>query len=271
MDVCVLIPCFNNQEGLTRSLQSISYQATGLFVMVVDDGSTAPVTAALVKDSLPENYSFHLLSLPENRGITHALNAGLHWIQENLTVRYIARLDCGDVCHQDRFYQQVRFLYQHPLVGLLGSWCRFQSPENGLRFTYTTPTTHAAILDEMHARNVFIHPTVMFRASLVKKIGGYPTTYPFVEDYALFYQMLHHMQGAILNLLLVTCEINEGGISMGNRSGQLKGRYRVVADFGTSPWLKMKGLFKLSLLQVVPYNFVLWVKSRRHRSTETPD
>ncbi|GAB2533595.1 glycosyltransferase [Rufibacter soli] len=263
LDVCVLIPSYNNPEGLAKSLRSIAYLPGKLCVLVVDDGSALPVTKQLIRANLSASYPFHLLRLPQNAGITQALNAGLRWIQDNLTARYIARLDCGDVCHKDRFLQQVRFLDQHPAVGLLGTWCTFQSPDGEVNYSYTTPTAHDAIIREMHSRNVFIHPTVMFRSELVAVIGSYPSTFPHVEDYALFYQMLHRMQGAILNKFLVTCEINANGISMANRAAQLKGRYQVVSAFGNSPWLKRRGLLKLSLLQMVPYSLVLHLKSRR--------
>jgi glycosyltransferase involved in cell wall biosynthesis len=261
-DVCVLLPCYNNLEGLKTSLESISYHAGGLAIVVVDDGSPIPVEAAALSQTANIPFKVYVVRLEKNRGITEALNTGLQWILANLKVPYIARLDAGDTCKDKRFYQQVAFLNQNPHVGLLGSWCVFQNPFTGFQYTYYTPTQHKAILTEMHSRNVFIHPTVMFRTNLLEVVGLYPTDFPYVEDYALFFKMLHKTKGAILNDVLVTCEINTKGISITNRQNQLKGRQKVVVEFGSGAFRKFLGICKLYALRVIPYKIILQLKSK---------
>ncbi|GGK78126.1 glycosyltransferase [Rufibacter glacialis] len=261
-EVCVLIPCYNNHEGLKASLESISYYPGRLCVVVVDDGSTTPVLKGI--EGNQKDMITHVIRIEKNVGITAALNTGLQWIEDNLVVRYIARLDCADICHQDRFYDQVAFLDQNPEVGLLGTWCKFLDPQSGFSYLYTTPTQHEAILIEMHFRNVFIHPTVMFRAQLLKKTGFYPLNFHLVEDYALFFVMLHQTKGAVLDKVLVTCEINPKGLSISNRRTQLIGRDRVVNEFGIGTIYKWLAKAKLLILRGLPYQFVLFVKNKRN-------
>lgn len=107
LDVCVLIPCYNNLPGLIRTLQSICYHPGLLLVLVVDDGSEVPVATDILRNSNIKFPDIHVLNLEHNSGITLALNAGLKWIIDNLCVRYIARLDCADICHPEKFYIQV--------------------------------------------------------------------------------------------------------------------------------------------------------------------
>ena len=112
----------------------------------------------------------------------------------------------------------------------------------------------------MYFRNVFIHPTVIFRFDLVQKLGFYPTGYPHAEDYALFWELLNSAQTAILPSYLVVCELNREGISSSNRIKQLRSRQVIVRKFGHTFALKMLGIAKISILMKVPYSFVLSVK-----------
>lgn len=258
---CVLIPVYNNPEGLLRTLFSVDYDREKHLVVVVDDGSREPVTEAFLEAaSLPS--AFKLIRLPQNRGITEALNTGLRWIRQHTDARYVARLDCSDTCHPERFRRQVAFLDAHPEIGLLGTWCTFQSADGSYAYRYTTPVAHEAIIKEMHLRNVFIHPTVMFRTTLLEQVGLYPYEYPHAEDYALFWSMIKVMKSAILGQYLVACSIHAGGISMGNRQQQLKSRLRVVQRFGSDRGRQILSFIKMKLLLFVPHRLILWMKSK---------
>jgi glycosyltransferase involved in cell wall biosynthesis len=252
MDVCVLIPCYNNPEGLRTSLKSIRYDPSRCAIVVVDDGSREPVAF----DPSESQFAIHVLRHDTNRGITEALNTGLRWIVTHLNPKYIARLDCADTCSEERLILQARYLDGHSDVGLVSSWCTFRQPSSGLAYGYTTPTTHEEIIGAMHFRNVFIHPAVMFRTSLLGRTGLYPADYPHVEDYVLFWKMALESRTAILDQFLVTCEINPSGISISNRKAQLQGRYRVVSAFGRG-LPRLAGMMKMKLLMILPYRMIL--------------
>lgn len=248
----MLIPCYNNPEGLRASLKSIRYDPARCAAVVVDDGSREPVAL----DPSEFEFPVHLLRHDTNKGITGALNTGLRWIIAHLNPTYIARLDCADICAEDRFALQVAHLDAHPDVGLIGSWCIFRQPLSGLSYSYTTPTNHEEIMKAMHFRNIFIHPTVLFRSSLLNTTGLYPEDHPHVEDYALFWKMALQCRTTILDKYLVTCEINPSGISISNRKAQLQGRYRAVSLFGRG-LLRLTGMMKMKLLMMIPYGMVL--------------
>lgn len=256
-----MIPCFNDEPGLVQSLQSICYHADRFAVVVVDDGSAVPVDLGILKTSAPHITQLHLIRLPQNEGITAALNAGLRWIVENTSAPYIARLDCRDRCTAQRFYKQVRFLATHAQVGLLGTWCTFTEAGTGLSYTYTTPLQHHEITKAMHLRNVFIHPAVMFRTALLQQAGFYPYQYPHAEDYAFFWQLLQVAQGAVLGEALTDCAILRQGLSLRNRRVQLQSRKKVVRAFGNNGVLKKLGLLKLDILLITPKAVLLRLKA----------
>lgn len=256
-DVCVLIPYYQNLAGLKVAVKSIAYPTGNLVIVVVDDGSSEPLKASDLTHDLGPNLKLFVVRQSQNSGITQALNAGIQFIQTKLRVPFIARLDCGDTCTPDRFEKQMTFLKNNPEVKLLGSWCIFKDPASGFSYTYTTPTEHFDIQKELHYRNVFIHPTVMFRTSILKEIGFYPNEFPEVEDYAFFMRIAEKYKTAILPEFLVCCEINAKGLSISRRQKQLRGRAAVVKSFGKRPLLVKLGLGKLWFLQQIPYNFIL--------------
>jgi glycosyltransferase involved in cell wall biosynthesis len=260
LDFCLLIPCYNNFNGLIESLKSVCYPDDKYLVVVVDDGSDNIIKVKDVKAETGKDKLLVVLTNEQNRGITEALNKGLAWIEKNTAARYIARLDCGDICTPDRFIIQVQYMDAHPETGLLGSWCKFEEKGTSLKYSYTTPTDHKAIIKAMHFRNVFIHPTVMFRASLLKQIGYYPAGFDYAEDYAFFWKLILVCESFIIDKFLVICDFNRQGLSFKNRRKQLAARWKVVKTFSDSLSLKIVVFIKMKLLYILPKSLVLLLK-----------
>jgi glycosyltransferase involved in cell wall biosynthesis len=261
LDFITLIPCYNNIEGLKRSVRTISYFPDRCAILVVDDGSNVEVSP----EELAEQTSIpvFLIRFNENKGITEALNAGLGWVLNKYpAVKYIARLDCGDECAMHRFYKQVEFLNTHEHIAMVGSWCTFKNMTTSDSYQYKTPVDHSSIIRKMHFKNVFIHPTVMWRTAITKEIGFYPVSYPHAEDYGFFYKILCKYETAVISEYLVTCEITSNGISVKNRKEQLKSRKKVVSEFGSSKILTFFGATKLLMLRVIPSNLLLTIKHK---------
>jgi glycosyltransferase involved in cell wall biosynthesis len=260
-DICVLIPCYNDLPGLVKSINSIHYRARRFVILVVDDGSTEPITSDWLYQQSPLATNIQILRFAQNGGITNALNKGLEYIYVNCPSTFIARLDCGDICAPDRFYRQLAFLEKNPSIDLVGSWCYFRNPHTGTSYKFTTPTQHKAIRHSMYFRNVFIHPTVMWRATPLKEFR-YPGNYPHAEDYGLFYDIVLNKKAAIIDDFLVTCEINPLGISFRNRFDQLKSRLQVIRNYGTNKWWVAAGTIKLLVLMALPHQMVFNLKKR---------
>ena len=263
-DFVLLIPCFNNVDGLMKSLDSVQYNGT-YKILVVDDGSFEKV-----EKKMPASYytkhPLQVIGLTQNKGIALALNEGLRYIQQHYSAKYIARLDCGDICHPLRFEKQINFLNNNPTIALLGSWCIFKNYETGSAYNYTIPVAHQDILHEMHFRNAFIHPTVIFRYEILKENLFYPTKYKYAEDYAFFWSILNAYHGAIIDEFLVTCELKSTSISALGRKKQLKERKLIVQHYATHKSLKILGLMRLFLLSLLPASIILKLKKSHNKN-----
>lgn len=260
LDFFLLIPFYNNLTGLIRSIQSVRYNPVNYGILIVDDGSTVALQQADLADYIQPGLRVEIIRLTENQGITKALNTGLEWLQEKNNCQYVARLDCGDLCTASRFHTQIAFLRQHPDIDLVGSWCVFTNFATGLSYRYNTPTEHEKILKGMYFRNLFIHPTVIWKAETILRTGKYPETFPHAEDYGFFYQILNKGKGAIIPEELVISEINPKGISLNFRKEQLKSRMRVVRQYGKNGFFSLLGVLKIWVLLAIPYKMVLQAK-----------
>ncbi|MES1226916.1 MAG: glycosyltransferase, partial [Bacteroidota bacterium] len=196
LDFYLLIPCYNNVEGLIRSLQSVSYTSKKFSVLVIDDGSKNTIDQSDILFHLHPDFPLEIIRLPKNQGITRALNVGLQVLQERNNAQFIARLDCGDICDPRRFHRQVEFLNNNPQINLVGSWCLFKNYTTGSAYQYKTAKEHTEIYRGMYFKNIFIHPTVMWRSETLNKIGAYPEEFPHAEDYGFFYEILNHGESA---------------------------------------------------------------------------
>lgn len=265
LDFVLLIPCYNDIEGLHTSLSSVNYRPEKHQILIIDDGSEPPISFENLKEKFPEK-PITILRLEKNSGIVTALNTGLIHIQEKISVQYIARLDCNDTCHPDRFYNQVEFLDSRPDIFLLGSWCTF-SDENGRKFLYKTKTEHKDIIKQMHFKCSFIHPTVMFRKDVLKSIGMYPTHFPHAEDYAFFWSILKEYKGAISRNIFINVKIKKGNLSSIHYKNQLKSKKKVIKNYGTNIILIYISNLSLLMKSFLSNKTIFFIKKATHKTS----
>jgi glycosyltransferase involved in cell wall biosynthesis len=219
--IALLIPVFQNQAGLDRSIHAL-HDSGVIDVIVVDDGSTPPIREPRIQGP----HRLTVLRQPVNRGITTALNAGLEYVLAR-DYQYVARLDAGDIAAPERFSAQAAFLDEHDRVALIGTAVRYVRSNGSVLFTHRLPETHTAIKQEMFWNSAFCHPSVMMRTSAIRAIGMYSEEYPAAEDYDLFYRFIQKYEAANLPSVLTIKELAEDSISVKRRKRQLWSRLRI--------------------------------------------
>ena len=259
----ILIPHYNNLEGLKKSLRSI-YHPKGIDVLVIDDGSNENnrlIVSNLKKELYPTT-NLKVLSLAANKGIVDALNFGLDYILKIGTYEYVARIDCGDTCVENRFILQEDFLTENKEISLVGSWVRWMCKSSKRQvFSYRPPTESKKIKRRMSIRCNVIHPSVMYRVATVKEIGNYPHNYTDAEDYAYFFKIAKKSKIANIPKYLTNTEYNTDGISVRNKKSQNKSKLKVVMKYGRlDPYLLFGIVYNIALIYI-PQKFIFRIKS----------
>jgi len=253
-DVAVLIPAYNCQEDLERTLASL-HETSPVRVLVVDDGSTPAIVAPAL-----EGLRVEVLRLAVNGGIERALRTGCELLFEQ-GVRYIARIDAGDLATAGRLRRQRTYLEAHAEVGAVGAWAEVVTRSGKRLFLLTPPTQPEEIRRLRFFRSCFVHPAMMLRAQAVQAAGNYRVGYRAAEDLDLFLRIMEHSECANLPEIGLRYEINEGGISATRRRAQISSTLRLqlryIDALNAYYWL---GLAKNLLHFAVPYRVLQGLK-----------
>lgn len=203
--VSVLMPVHNGEHYLKEAVESILAQTFADFeFLIIDDGSTDRSRQIVESFSDPR---IVLVANAENRGTVHVLNQGIALARG----RYIARMDADDISLPERLERQVRFMNEHPDIGVSGTGMRLI--KNG---KLRNIRTHAASDQELKIQLLFspcfFHPTVIIRAELAKA-HPYPDNLVYTQDYNYWTKLAPLTSFANLGEVLLHFREHEGQIS----------------------------------------------------------
>ena len=253
-DVAILMPAYNGQADVERTLASFDEDAP-VHALIVDDGSTPPIVAPTIA-----NMSIEVLRMPENGGIERALQTGIDALAER-GFRYAARIDAGDLTVPHRLAKQRAHLEAHPRVAGLGMWAQVVTRDGTPVFMLRPPTEPRAIRRIRFLRSCFVHPSMMLRIDAVRAVGNYRAAWRSAEDLDLFLRLMERYECANLAELGLYYELNEGGISATKRHQQIASTLRLQLHYfnaaNVCDWL---GLAKNLLHFVMPYSLLQRVK-----------
>jgi hypothetical protein len=101
----------------------------------------------------------------------------------------IARLDSDDICLNNRFIIQYKFLKKNKDIVMIGGWID-EVNKNKIIFKKVLPKSFREIKEYAIFRNPINHPTVMFRKDKILEVGNYEHQ-PFFEDYLLWIKLIN--------------------------------------------------------------------------------
>jgi glycosyltransferase involved in cell wall biosynthesis len=253
-DVAVLMPAFNGQADVERTLASFEEDAL-VYALVVDDGSTPPIVAP----SVP-GMKIEVLRMAQNGGIERALKAGVEALAAR-GFRYAARIDAGDLAAPQRLAKQRARMEAEPTLAALGTWTQVVN-RAGAQLFMLRPAADARTLRRTRMlRSPLVHPSVMLRIDAVIAVGNYRVQYPAAEDFDLFLRLMERYDCANLPELGLYYELNEGGISATKRRRQITSTLRLQARYlNALNWRDWAGIAKSLLHFVTPYGALQRVK-----------
>ena len=244
--IIVLIPHYNNPEGLEKSILSINDKIP-VDLLIIDDGSISKLNELELREHYI-NGEIYFKYLNQNKGLSFALNQGIKFAQLN-KYEIIGRLDSGDLCFKDRFTKQLDYLDSNKNIKLLGTSAVVVDEQGHELFVLKHPSKHSDIKKKMFLNNMFVHPTVLIRTDVFNFVDQYDERYTrAAQDYALFFKILKKFEVANLAEPLLYYEISSNSISSKRRKLQVKHRLRIILENFRFGFYPIYGLIRNTLL-----------------------
>ncbi len=114
MLLSIIIPTYNRSGCIGLALESVRKQRFDDLEVIIGDDASTDNTVMVVKALMPEA---KVVCLPVNQGASAARNAALKLAKGDL----IALLDSDDEWLPGKLEKQIKYLKEHPEVGLCGS------------------------------------------------------------------------------------------------------------------------------------------------------
>ena len=204
----ILMPVYNARPHLSRALGDLLAQTFRDFeIIAVDDGSTDGSADVLRRHN---DRRLRVITLPENRGLVAALNAGLiasHGV-------WIARQDADDRCRTDRLKRQHDLIQSRPEALFFYSQARLIDGHGCWRGIMRPPLNDRELRWDLCFRNAVPHTSAVFPAALVRdKMGGYAGD-NVTADFDLWSRLLRR-GGAVGDSSCLVSYRNHSGSIMG--------------------------------------------------------
>jgi len=175
-NISVILPVYNGEDYLERSIRSILEQDFQDFeFLIINDGSLDK-TKEIIKSF--DNYRIMYIENSKNQGIVRSLNRGLYLSKG----KYIARMDSDDYSYSNRLSTQFALFEDQPEIDILSS-CIFIKELGEMGNSLTDAQISALLM----FCNPLFHPTVMMKAESLKKCKlYYDEKAKHCEDYKLW-------------------------------------------------------------------------------------
>jgi glycosyltransferase involved in cell wall biosynthesis len=186
-EVTVLMTVYNGEKYLRDSINSILNQTFMDFeFLIIDDASIDSSRDIILSYN---DLRIKLIKNNKNVGQAESLNRGL----QEAKAEYVARMDQDDVSLPLRLEKQVIFLDEHPEVGVSGTFAMFidgNGEDLEVKSYEEMMTENENLKTQLLFRSCFIHPSVIFRLSLLKDHHlFYEKNAGHAQDYRLWYRM----------------------------------------------------------------------------------
>ena len=168
--VSVIIPAYNAERFIERTLKSVLAQTYhNLEVIVVDDGSQDR-TAEIVQSISQLDGRVKLLQQP-NSGVAAARNLGI----QKSTGEFIAPIDADDIWYPENIEKQVKcIINSDSSVGLVYSWSVDINEDDFLTGGFHASEQKGKVYLPLLCRNFIGNGSaVLIRKTCLEKVGGY--------------------------------------------------------------------------------------------------
>ena len=214
--ISVVMPVYNAEKYLPMAIESILKQSFRDFEFIIIDDGSNDGSSDIIRKYEKEDARIRVFK-QKNLGLVKTLNRGIKLSR----AKYIARMDADDVSFSDRLKLQYDYLNLHSKVGLIGGQVNFIN-ENGevVNEILPRPIDDYDIKMISGYRTALAHTAVMYRKSLINKVGQYEADKFLAEDHDLWCRIAKVTELHNLPQIVASYRILQEGVSGNNGKKQ---------------------------------------------------
>ena len=191
--VSIIIPCYNHEKYIYKTIQSILNQTyANIEVLVADDCSPDSSVNEINKINDPRLKKFFF---EENHGTIYTLN----FLVKQCSGQYIAAIGSDDFYAPDKIEKQMLAFKNNPSLGAVFTWAEVIDENDN---PYSGNSFDASVFNQENRTqgqwlrhffdhgNCLCHPSALVKTSVYEDIGLYRIPYRQLHDFDLWIRML---------------------------------------------------------------------------------
>jgi len=179
------MPFYNCEKYLDKAISSILNQTFQDFEFIIINDASSDRSDEIIQKYLTDKRIVYIKNR-ERKGIVYNLNKGIEISKADI----IARMDGDDISEPQRLEVQYQFLQRNPNIALVGCFVKLINEKGEICGRKIKPVTYQEIKKDILIYSPFIHPTIMIRKDVFKKVGFYRKQYLWCEDIDLWYRIV---------------------------------------------------------------------------------
>ena len=213
--ISVIMPVYNGERYLAEAIASILGQTYADFEFIIVDDGSKDGSARIIREYAERDPRIQFIRLERNQGRACARNSGIAVAKG----KYIAMMDCDDVCLPDRLRKQVNYLEAHPEIDVVGITIWFADQDLKPLAPLPMPLEHPLIAWEQFFGANIAYPVLLRHEPLIA-VGGYEERRNFCDDKELWSRLLPISRFANLSDVLMLYRQHPQSSSMKHRKRQ---------------------------------------------------
>ncbi|MDD4955310.1 MAG: glycosyltransferase [Candidatus Omnitrophica bacterium] len=217
--VSVILPVYNCERYISQAIDSILNQTFQDFELIIVNDGSQDKTRRII-----DSYKDARIIVVENEfneGAVPSRNKAIALAKGE----YIALQDADDKSLPEKFSKQVKVLDENSSIGAVGSYFVFSDMAGKESYIAAMPCDNKTIQERLPLEFIFCHCSIMFRAKIIKALGGYRKELFLSEDYDLLLRVSEVSQIVNIPEVLYAYRLNHQSSSLTRRCEQ-----RIVND-----------------------------------------
>tara|TARA_A100001015_G_C14826622_1_gene646958 strand:+ start:169 stop:903 length:735 start_codon:yes stop_codon:yes gene_type:complete len=201
--VSVLMNCYNSEQYIQNSIQSLINQTFDEWELIVWDDASTDNTLSIAHSFIDKRIKIYKNDLHIGLGLSRVK------AQEYLKGEYISILDSDDIYEKDKLKKQIQAFKENKNLSLVTSWYSIIDKKNKEMNKIRISNNLSEIKKKLYGDNIFAHSSIVYKRIEAEKVGWYSNKLEYSQDYDLTIKLLKNNPFFVVQEYLVKIRDSE--------------------------------------------------------------